>query len=135
MIPLFIEIPFLSKKEVKEVYEDGYEISSLENTSAENGKFVLGIGSSSGGRTEYYFIKKAEYGYSIESLRSSIAAGEVHVQETDEETPKIKYVYEEKYFTGNYEKWFGESRQKSLKATLIVVPKDTVMTEYSINKK
>lgn len=129
----FIDCGCSQYKESEEVYKEAYEIYSLENTTKFEGSFILGTGEIKNDYIVYYFLRKGEYGYTIDSIKPKYAWHKIYIQESDEETPKVKHVYEKKYYTGKYEKWLGKGEVEEFKATVIVVPKNTIKLQYNVD--
>lgn len=132
LINCFIEFPFHRKMERYEVYEEGYEIYSLDQNTNSDEIFILGENKYVGSMKEYFYMRNSDNGLILDSIRDNYlrASNDICIEKSDEETPKVKYVYEISRFPEKYEKWFGTGSLKSKKKTIIVIPKNATIAAY-----
>lgn len=123
---------------VKEYEEEQYKIQGLENniTTSQNtnGAFILGFGyinSSTKEEMKYYYFKVNDIGKKLETIEITNNS-DTYIRETDEIKPCLIYRYQETLNKGFWKWLFGENRQSTKIAEILVVPKNTIKIEYNV---
>lgn len=123
---------YLEKEDVVEIGESIYSLSAQPESDIK-GSFVLGCGNvSSNTDVTYYYYVDGEYGKTIQKLRNGMMT-KVYIEESDEVEPCVKYIYTRSYTRDDAPEYVKREDFKSLKAKVIVVPKNTIQIEYNAN--
>lgn len=125
-----IQQPFKDKIEISEVVEDQYQIYSLDTLCKKEDAFVLGL-KEDGEFKEYFFLKKEDNHFASRSFKEN-ANLQIEIKESEVDSPQIKYLFEVSALPKDYQRWLGFFEKKEQRKVIIVVPKDTIITQYDM---
>lgn len=120
-----------NKYETSVSYQEKCEICSLDDLYKTQGQFVLGTSVDWKGNKGYYYVRKDEEGNCMVDHEEESDGHRVEIIKTDYDRPKIKYVYEVSNLSEKYELLIGKFEQKRKIKTIIIIPTNTIMTEYN----
>lgn len=124
-----IQLPFVGKIETSQCIEEKYEIYSLDTIYQKEDQFILGTKSDSEGTYYYYIRKDKDNNYKLEHEKE-FEGHDVEIVYTNEETPKLVYVYERKALPENYQIWLGHVEYKKQTGIKIIIPENSNLLQY-----